>query len=79
MQGVLGVVQYNTGLPIALVIAHMTVSALLLIAATWMILRFGNRRKPMDSGRAHGEPTDDETEGSATAGTLRTDRRHSAG
>ncbi|MYR05687.1 heme A synthase [Gordonia sp. SID5947] len=43
LQGILGVVQYNTGLPIALVIAHMTVSAVLLIVATWMILQFGTR------------------------------------
>ncbi|MGC4963630.1 COX15/CtaA family protein [Gordonia sp. DT218] len=43
VQGILGVVQYNTGLPIALVIAHMTVSAMLLIVATWMILQFGTR------------------------------------
>ncbi|MXP22208.1 heme A synthase [Gordonia sp. HNM0687] len=89
VQGVLGVVQYNTGLPIALVIAHMTVSALLLIAATWMILQFGDRRRPvttgpmttgpMTSGPAGAAPMDDDTEVSATAGTLRTDRRPSAG
>ncbi len=42
-QGVVGVVQYNTGLPIVLVIVHMTVSALLLICATWLILQFGTR------------------------------------
>ncbi|RPA19697.1 heme A synthase [Gordonia sp. OPL2] len=43
VQGVVGVVQYNTGLPIVLVIIHMTVSALLLICATWLILQFGTR------------------------------------
>ncbi|MFI8773515.1 heme A synthase [Gordonia sp. NPDC062954] len=70
LQGVLGVVQYNTGLPIALVIAHMTVSALLLIAATWMILRFGDRPRPVDRESVH-----DDGEVSATAGTLRAERR----
>ncbi len=43
LQGVLGFVQYYTGLPIALVIAHMTVSALLLVCTTWLVLQFGSR------------------------------------
>ncbi|MFW0794632.1 COX15/CtaA family protein [Gordonia sp. CPCC 205515] len=41
LQGVVGVVQYNTDLPILLVIIHMTVSALLLIGATKLVLEFG--------------------------------------
>ncbi|GAC68758.1 COX15/CtaA family protein [Gordonia soli] len=40
LQAVIGVVQYVTDLPIALVIAHMIGSALLLVGATWLVLRF---------------------------------------
>lgn len=42
IQGVVGVVQYNTDLPVVLVIIHMTLSALLLIGATKLILEFGS-------------------------------------
>ncbi|MDS1113684.1 COX15/CtaA family protein [Gordonia westfalica] len=38
LQGVIGFVQYFTDLPVALVIAHMFGSALLLIGATWQVL-----------------------------------------
>ncbi|GAC83274.1 COX15/CtaA family protein [Gordonia paraffinivorans] len=38
LQGLIGFVQFFTGLPIALVIAHMFGSALLLIGATWQVL-----------------------------------------
>ncbi len=41
LQGVVGVVQYLTDLPLALVIIHMLVSAGLLVGATWLILDFG--------------------------------------
>lgn len=43
LQAAIGIIQYNTGLPIAWVIAHMTGSALMLICATWMILGFRTR------------------------------------
>ncbi|MEE3850407.1 COX15/CtaA family protein [Gordonia sp. LSe1-13] len=66
VQGLIGVVQYNTGLPIALVIAHMTISAAMIIAVTWMVVEFGNR--------AHSADGDDDAEVSATAGSLRTER-----
>lgn len=46
-QGVLGVVQYRTDLPIALVLAHMLMSALVMISATWILLRFGPDRQPV--------------------------------
>ncbi|MGV9711210.1 COX15/CtaA family protein [Gordonia sp. NPDC003424] len=42
LQGIVGVVQYNTDLPVVLVIIHMTVSALLLIGATKLVLEFGS-------------------------------------
>lgn len=48
VQGVVGVVQYNTGLPVVLVIIHMTVSALLLIGATRLVLKFGTRPAPVE-------------------------------
>ncbi|GAA11068.1 putative cytochrome oxidase assembly protein [Gordonia alkanivorans NBRC 16433] len=38
LQGVIGFVQFFTDLPVALVIAHMFGSALLLIGATWQVL-----------------------------------------
>lgn len=38
LQGVIGFVQFATDLPVALVIAHMFGSALLLIGATWQVL-----------------------------------------
>ncbi|AZG44316.1 COX15/CtaA family protein [Gordonia insulae] len=58
LQGVIGVVQYNTGLPIVLVIAHMAVSALLLITATWLILQFTMRTSAADDIPADAvEPT----------------------
>mgnify|MGYP006923451877 FL=1 len=45
VQGVIGVVQYMTDLPILLVILHMAGSAALLIGATWLILEFAPSRK----------------------------------
>ena len=45
VQGVIGVVQYVTDLPILLVILHMAGSAALLIGATWLILEFAPSRK----------------------------------
>ncbi|MFW0784975.1 COX15/CtaA family protein [Gordonia sp. CPCC 206044] len=63
VQGILGVVQYNTGLPIALVIAHMTVSALLLIAATWLVLQFGR------TGSADAESTEPANTTSVSTGS----------
>lgn len=41
LQGVIGIVQYFTDLPIALVIAHMIGSALLVVGATQLVLAFG--------------------------------------
>ncbi|WP_439032861.1 COX15/CtaA family protein [Gordonia terrae] len=38
LQGLIGFVQYATDLPVALVIAHMFGSAVLLIGATWQVL-----------------------------------------
>ncbi|QHN26521.1 heme A synthase [Gordonia pseudamarae] len=40
LQGLIGVIQYVTDLPIALVIAHMTGSALLIVGATWLVISF---------------------------------------
>ena len=40
LQGLIGVIQYATDLPIALVIAHMTGSALLIAGATWLVISF---------------------------------------
>ena len=39
-QGLIGAIQYATDLPIALVIAHMTGSALLVTGATWLVISF---------------------------------------
>ncbi|MFZ2512350.1 MAG: COX15/CtaA family protein [Gordonia sp. (in: high G+C Gram-positive bacteria)] len=45
LQGVIGYVQYATGLPILLVILHMLGSALLMVGATWLVLH------AVDAGR----------------------------
>lgn len=45
LQGVIGGVQYATDLPMALVIAHMLGSALLMIGATWLVLWFGRDQR----------------------------------
>ncbi|MEP9392535.1 COX15/CtaA family protein [Gordonia sp. VNQ95] len=45
LQGVIGVVQYATDLPIVLVLLHMLGSALLLIGATWLVLWFGQSER----------------------------------
>ncbi|MGC5245776.1 COX15/CtaA family protein [Gordonia sp. DT219] len=48
LQGVIGVVQYVTDLPILLVLAHMLGSALLLIGATWLVLWFRRSEQASD-------------------------------
>lgn len=45
LQGVIGGIQYATDLPMALVIAHMLGSALLMIGATWLVLWFGRDQR----------------------------------
>ncbi|MEO9328520.1 COX15/CtaA family protein [Gordonia aurantiaca] len=51
LQGVIGFIQYFNDLPIALVIAHMFGSALLLIGATWQVLvaRYTDRRRALQA------------------------------
>ena len=49
LQGIIGGIQYATNLPMALVIAHMLGSGLLMIGATWLVLWFGrDQRAPAD-------------------------------
>ncbi|MGW0035602.1 COX15/CtaA family protein [Gordonia sp. NPDC003376] len=51
LQGIIGMVQYFTDLPILLVLLHMLGSGLLLIGATWLVLWFGlSERAPRDAG-----------------------------
>lgn len=63
LQGVIGVVQYLTDLPLALVIAHMIGSAVLLIGSTWLVLDFGHTTR---ADRTH-PPTEETVEPRLTA------------
>ena len=57
LQGLIGAIQYATDLPIALVIAHMTGSALLVAGATWLVISFSrtNDDSAAENGAEHAE------------------------
>ena len=58
LQGVIGGIQYATYLPMALVIAHMLGSALLMIGATWLVLWFGSDQRADSAQLSGGDQTD---------------------